>query len=162
MSAHWYPAYVGLGSNLDDPMQQIRTALSSLRSASHINLQAVSSLYVSEPHGEVQQDDFVNAVAALLTTLTAEKLLEHLHKIETAQGRERIQHWGPRTLDLDLLVYADQTSDNAHLRLPHPEIANRNFVLVPLAEIAPALLIPGLGRVVNLLDKLPATKLQKI
>ena len=111
-------------------------------------LVARSSLYRSAPFGGVEQPDFVNAVAALETQLDARSLLEQLQHIEQSRGRERGgQRWGPRVIDLDLLVYDDVVIDEPELTVPHPGIAERNFVLLPLREIAPELEIPGLGRV---------------
>ena len=162
MRLHWYPAYIGLGSNLGQPLKQLKTALDTISVHSQIRLIEHSSFYQTKPYGGVEQNDFVNAVAALLTTFSAEDLLSALLQIELEQGRERIKHWGPRTLDLDLLVYSDQTSDNDFLRLPHPEISKREFVLLPLCEIAPELYIPQLGRVSNVLVDFGITDSKKI
>lgn len=148
---HWYPAYIGLGSNLQGPARQLEDAFALLHEISQTRLLRYSSLYRSAPFGGIEQPDFVNAVAALLTQLSAQELLRELQRIETARGRERgAVRWGPRVLDLDLLVYSSQTIDEAELTVPHPGIAERNFVLLPLGEIAPDLDIPGLGRVSNL------------
>lgn len=112
---------------------------------------ASSSLYRSAPMGPRDQPDFVNAVAAVLTQLTPEDLLQHLVRIENEHGRRREgEKWGPRTLDLDLLVYGGQQAETASLTLPHPGIAERNFVLLPLSEVAPFLQVPGMGNVANL------------
>ena len=112
---------------------------------------AASSLYRSMPFGGIEQPDFVNAVAALLTTRPPGDLLAELQEIERRQGRERDgTRWGPRVLDLDLLVYSGVSVDEPGLTVPHPGIAERNFVLLPLGEIAPDLVIPGLGRVADL------------
>jgi 2-amino-4-hydroxy-6-hydroxymethyldihydropteridine diphosphokinase len=147
----WYPAYVALGSNLDRPTRQVETALHLLDDIPRTRLFGRSSLYRSAPFGGVEQPEFVNAVAALLTTLDAPELLAALHDIEQRQGRERDgARWGPRVLDLDLLAYADVVLDQPGITLPHPGIAERNFVLLPLGEIAPDLVIPGLGRVADL------------
>lgn len=148
---HWYPAYIGLGSNLQGPARQLEDSFALLHEISQTRLLRYSSLYRSAPFGGIEQPDFVNAVAALLTQLSAQELLRELQRIETARGRERgAVRWGPRVLDLDLLVYSSQTIDEAELTVPHPGIAERNFVLLPLGEIAPDLDIPGLGRVSNL------------
>ena len=148
---HWYPAYVGLGSNLQLPARQIDDALGLLAELPGTRLVDASSLYRSTPFGGVEQPDFVNAVAALLTTLAPGQLLEELQGIERRQGRERDgTRWGPRVLDLDLLVYAGARIDEPGLTVPHPGIAARNFVLLPLGEVAPDLVIPGLGRVAGL------------
>lgn len=142
----WRVAYVGLGSNLDGPAQQLEVAFELLGEIRATHLIERSSLYRSVPFGGVEQPDFVNAVASLSTQLTAEELLAELQRIETERGRDRGEvRWGPRVLDLDLLVYADEIIDEPGLVVPHPGIAERNFVLLPLEEIAPELVVPGLG-----------------
>ena len=146
---HWYPAYVGLGSNLQMPTRQVETALELLDDIPRTRLVAVSSLYRSAPFGGIEQPDFVNAAAALLTQLGPSELLDELQQIEARQGRERDdKRWGPRVLDLDLLVHAAAVIDEPGITIPHPGIGERNFVLLPLLEIAPELVIPGLGRAV--------------
>lgn len=148
MTAHWRPAYVGIGSNLDSPQDQVRRALDALRKLPGCRLELQSALYRSAPLDGSDQADYVNAVAALLTTRGARSLLRQLHEIEREHGRVRdAERWGPRTLDLDLLIFSNETHAAADLKLPHPGIAERNFVLLPLAEIAPHLAIPGLGLV---------------
>jgi 2-amino-4-hydroxy-6-hydroxymethyldihydropteridine diphosphokinase len=142
---------VGLGSNLDGPARQIETAFGMLKAIEDTTLRARSSLYRSAPLGGIEQPDFVNAAALLTTKLPPRELLEALQSIECARGRERGEiHWGPRVLDLDLLVYDGLSIDEPDLTVPHPGIASRNFVLLPLREIAPDLEIPGLGRVGDL------------
>jgi 2-amino-4-hydroxy-6-hydroxymethyldihydropteridine diphosphokinase len=143
-------AFIGLGSNLDDPENQVARALELLKDIPDTEVLAVSSIYRSAPLGSVQQPDFLNAVAQLRTRLDATKLLRHLLRIERSRGRIRAERWGPRTIDLDLLVHGDTVSDAQELKLPHPGIAERNFVLLPLQEIAPDLVIHGLGRVAKL------------
>ena len=138
-------AYVGLGSNLDDPMAQINHAFEQLGKIEDTNLESRSSLYRSAPFGSVEQPDFINAVACLSSALEPEALLQELHDIERSSGRKRGVRWGPRTLDLDLLVFGSQEIDQEGITLPHPGIGERNFVLLPLMEIAPKLIIPGLG-----------------
>ncbi|MEM7502048.1 MAG: 2-amino-4-hydroxy-6-hydroxymethyldihydropteridine diphosphokinase [Pseudomonadota bacterium] len=150
MATHWKPAYVGIGSNLDSPKEQVQRALDSLSNLTQCRLELHSSLYRSAPLDGSDQADYVNAVAALLTTLDPRALLDKLHDIEQQHGRTRsAERWGPRQLDLDLLVYSSESCDDADLRLPHPGIAERNFVLLPLEEIAPHMVIPGLGRVIE-------------
>ena len=145
--SHWYPAYVGMGSNLNRPARQIETALELLGAIPRTRLVSVSSLYRSAPFGGIEQPDFINAAAALLTQLGPAELLSELKDIEARQGRERsAQRWGPRVLDLDLLVHATAVVDEPGITVPHPGIGERNFVLLPLLEIAPELDIPGLGR----------------
>ncbi len=143
-------AYVGLGSNLEDPEHQINRAFDQLDGIECTCLVARSSLYRSAPFGPVAQPDFINAVACLRSTLAPEALLNELHHIERSSGRKRGIRWGPRTLDLDLLAFGDQKIDQQGITLPHPGIAARNFVLLPLIEIAPKLVIPGLGCVSDL------------
>jgi len=150
-ASHWYPAYVGIGSNLRGPARQIEDATGLLAELPRTRLFSVSSLYRSTPFGGIEQPDFVNAAAALLTRLGPQELLAALQDIEDRQGRERgPTRWGPRVLDLDLLVYSGRRIDEPDLVVPHPGIGERNFVLLPLGEIAPDLLIPGLGRVAGI------------
>ena len=150
-NTHWYPAYVGIGSNLDGPARQVKDAIGLLGDLAGTRLVATSSLYRSGAFGGIEQPDFVNAVAALLTTLAPGKLLAELQAIEFRQGRERNGlRWGPRVIDLDLLVYSVEKCVTPELTLPHPGIGERNFVLLPLAEIAPDLAVPGLGRVASI------------
>ncbi len=148
---HWFPVYVGIGSNLQMPARQVEDAISLLGELPESQLVAQSSLFRSAPFGGIEQPEFVNAAAALLTRLQPAAFFGALRDIETRKGRERGDlRWGPRVLDLDLLVYSDQTIDSPDLTVPHPGIAERNFVLLPLQEIAPELVIPGLGRVASL------------
>lgn len=148
---HWYPAYVGLGSNLNGPAGQLDTAFDILAEIPRTQFVARSSLYRSSPFGGIEQPDFVNAAASLLTLLSARQLLDELQRIETQRGRERGDaRWGPRVLDLDLLVYGSSRIDETGLIVPHPGIAERNFVLLPLREVAPELVIPGLGRIATI------------
>ncbi len=143
-------AFVALGSNLNEPAEQIDRALEFLARIPHTELVAVSSYYQSAPLGGIEQPDFVNAVAELSTTLDASELLRRLLEIERTQGRVRGKRWGPRVIDLDLLVHGNTVSDEKWLQLPHPRIAERNFVLLPLRELAPDLEIPGIGRVAEI------------
>jgi 2-amino-4-hydroxy-6-hydroxymethyldihydropteridine diphosphokinase len=162
---HWIPAYVALGSNLDDPVQQVRRAFGALEtSLPQTRLVARSSWYRSPPMGPVEQPEFVNAVAGLLTRLDAPALLQHLKSLETRLGRAApVVRWGPRSIDLDLLVHGTTQVASESLTVPHPGLAERTFVLVPLAEIAPSLEVPGQGRVSTLLRRLdPAGALQRI
>jgi 2-amino-4-hydroxy-6-hydroxymethyldihydropteridine diphosphokinase len=148
---HWYPAYIGLGSNLQGPVRQLETSFELLAEIRATRLTKRSSLYRSAPFGGIEQPDFVNAVAVLLTRLPARELLAELQRIEIERGRVRGDvQWGPRVLDLDLLVYSNQEIDEPDLIVPHPGIGERNFVLLPLEEVAPNLLIPGLGNLSRL------------
>jgi 2-amino-4-hydroxy-6-hydroxymethyldihydropteridine diphosphokinase len=145
-------AYVGLGANLGEPATQIESAMAQLAAAPGIHLVGRSRLYRSDPIGPAGQPDYCNAVCAIDTTLDPAALLQLLHTIEDVAGRERgAQRWVARTLDLDLLTIEGLASDTPELKLPHPQLARRAFVLVPLAEIAPGLEIPGLGPVEALL-----------
>lgn len=148
---HWVPAYIGLGSNLQGPCGQLESAFDLLASIPKTRSIARSSLYRSAPFGGIEQPDFVNAVASLLTRLSARQLLAELQAIETRRGRDHgAARWGPRVLDLDLLVYGRQRIDEPGLVVPHPGIAERNFVSLPLLEVAPGLEIVGLGRLATL------------
>lgn len=141
-------AYVALGSNLTEPRTQVETALTELQAIAHTHLVMYSRLYRSAPLGPPGQPDYINAVAALDTELSAHALLACLFDIETRHGRTRdALRWGPRTLDLDLLLYGTEESADPHLTLPHPRLHERGFVLYPLCEIAPELIIPGRGSV---------------
>lgn len=144
----WRPAYIGIGSNLESPERQVRSAIKEIDRLPDCALMLQSSLYRSAPMGPTDQPDFINAAVAILTTLDARTVLERLQRLERNHGRVRDgERWGPRTLDLDLLVFAGDIIDEPGLRVPHPGIAERNFVLLPLREIAPQLSIPGLGTV---------------
>lgn len=148
----WRPAYVGVGSNLDDPAGRVREALEALRRLPGAAAFAHSGLWRSAPLGPADQPDFVNAAAAFLTRLDGRALLAELQRLEQAQGRRRGgERWGPRTLDLDLLVLGGVTVREPDLCIPHPRIRERNFVLLPLAEIAPHLRVPGHDSVLRLL-----------
>lgn len=133
--------YIGLGSNLNNPAQQINRALEALSKLPKSQLQKTSRFYSNPPMGPQDQPDFINAVAALDTELEPLELLECLQKIEQQQGRERnmVQRWGPRTLDLDILLYGNIGLKTENLTIPHPGLNYRDFVLIPLREIAPDL-----------------------
>ena len=156
--AVWVPAYVGLGSNLENPATQVASAIDRIAMIPECSLQSASSLYRSRPMGPADQPDFVNAVACLLTKLPARQLLGELLAIEIAAGRRRDgERWGPRVLDLDLLMYGQRQVEAPGLTVPHPGIAERNFVLFPLREIAPHAHVPGLGTVSALAERFSAT-----
>jgi 2-amino-4-hydroxy-6-hydroxymethyldihydropteridine diphosphokinase len=139
-------AFIGLGANLDDPAAQLRRALEGLAVLEEVEVQQVSSFYLNPPLGPPEQPWYVNAVAQVRTRLTAEELLRALRHLEAALGRVRGERWGPRVIDLDLLLYNGEISDTPDLVLPHPEMHRRAFVLAPLAEIAPEAWHPGLKR----------------
>ena len=138
-------AFVGLGANLGEPESQVRQAFQSLDAIPHTRVVKRSSLYRSEPQGHAEQPRFVNAVAQLETGLPAERLLAELHALEARQGRSRSFPNAPRTLDLDLLLFGKAVIDTEKLKLPHPRMHERAFVLLPLVEIAPDVAIPGRG-----------------
>lgn len=141
-------AYVGLGANLDDPVQQVQRACHELGAIRSTHVLACSPLYRSAPLGPQDQPDYINAVAALETGLAPLELLEALRTIEVQHGRRRDgSRWGPRTLDLDILLYGDLQRDTPELTLPHPGLHERAFVLYPLFDVAPGLQIPGRGSV---------------
>jgi|SRR5579872_7235443 len=159
----WQPAYIGVGSNLEDPQAQVLRACRSLGELPQTRLVCISRLYQSQPFGPVPQPDFVNAVAGLLTQLDAHALLARLAAIETAFGRPNPHpKWGPRVIDLDLLVYGREILRTPQLTLPHPGVVERNFVLYPLADIAPDLDVPGLGPVAGLKGRLAPTGLRAL
>lgn len=151
-------AYVGLGSNLESPRQQIASALAALGALPETSMQRCSSLYRSAPVGYAAQPDFVNAVACLQTALSPRELLDALLAIESEHGRTRTVRNGPRTLDLDLLLHGDASIDKAGLQVPHPRLTERAFVVVPLAEIAPALVLPDGRPVIDLATRLAAVQ----
>jgi 2-amino-4-hydroxy-6-hydroxymethyldihydropteridine diphosphokinase len=155
-------AFIGLGANLGEPEDQVRRAITVLGKLRETRLVAASSLYRSAPLGVGDQPDFVNAVAQIETGLSARALLEELLAAEARFGRERPAPGAPRTLDLDLLLYGEQTLFEAGLTVPHPRMHERAFVLMPLAEIAPDIAIPGKGRAGTLLAKLGNQKILKI
>ena len=136
-------AYIGLGSNLGDRATNLQTALSELGNLPTISMARVSSLYETEPVGVTDQPEFLNAVAQIETSLSAMALLDVLLNLENKIGRVRTFRWGPRVIDLDLLLYGNQQIRLPTLTVPHPRLFERAFVLVPLAEIAPELVLPG-------------------
>lgn len=151
--------YIGLGSNLSSklgniiksPMQHITAAIQSLGEIQSTRMLSVSSLYKSKPLGPQDQDDYINAVAQIETELEPFELLESLQAIENEHGRARNERWGARTLDLDILMFGEEIIQSDRLTIPHPEMMNRNFVLVPLTEIDSACTIPGEGLVSDVL-----------
>lgn len=140
-------AWIGLGGNLDGPAARVRRTLAQLDQLPASRLTRSSALYGSRPVGPADQPDFINAVAELDTELSPLTLLDELQALENQAGRVRTRQWGERTLDLDILLFDDRVVDEARLRIPHPELENRGFVLVPLSEIAPAMSLPDGRRV---------------
>ncbi|MCL4130917.1 UNVERIFIED_CONTAM: hypothetical protein GTU68_005698 [Idotea baltica] len=144
--------YISIGSNLDDPQQQVITAISGLENIPNTNVIVVSPWYRSSPMGPQDQPDYINGVAQLETTLDPQQLLNSLQNIENAHHRKRQEHWGARTLDLDILLYGTQQIDQPNLQIPHPGLTTRNFVLLPLADLAPQLVLPNGTPLVTLLE----------
>ena len=155
-------AFIGLGSNLDDPQAQLNRAVAILSQTHGITVRQVSSYYRTAPWGDTAQPDFINAVVQVDTDLAADVLMDTLIQIEVEAGRIRERRWGPRTLDLDLLLYGDTVRDTPQLQLPHPRMHERRFVLEPLAELAPQLTINGRGRVDELLAHLADAGVQRL
>jgi 2-amino-4-hydroxy-6-hydroxymethyldihydropteridine diphosphokinase len=156
-------AFIGLGSNLGQPEQQLEQAIQSLRDTDRIAVKNVSSNYKSAPVGPEGQDDYINAVVSIETELSAEQLLDVLQEIENLQGRMRTERWAARTLDMDILLYADEVIDSERLKVPHKEIANRNFVLLPMMEItSEEFQVPGQGALLDLLTHCPDNAIEKL
>lgn len=145
----WHRAYLALGSNIGDSRQYLDDAVVQLNGLPNTNVVKCSKYYVTPPYGMVEQDDFLNACLELRTLLTPSELLEELHGIEQSAGRERIIHWGPRTLDLDIIFYDDLVLEMDELCIPHVEMHKRKFVLEPLCEIAPYKRHPVYGKTVR-------------
>lgn len=155
--------FIALGSNLGDPIAQVEKAIEALQSEPSINLLKRSSLYRTEPVGLAGQPDYINAAVEIETTLTPFALLDTLKRIETRCGRVRNGvFWGPRVIDLDLLLYREEEIADRRLQVPHPEIASRRFVLLPLLEIAPQLHLPHLGALEQLLAHAPRYRVERI
>ena len=149
MSTLWRPAYVAIGSNLQSPRERVLEAMDRMRALSG-TAPLRSRLYLSTPMGPKDQPDFVNAAVGLLTQATPRDLLDDLLGIERSMGRNRLDRWGPRVIDLDLAWMVDAAVDEPGLTVPHPGVSIRNFVLYPLADIAPTIKIPGYGTVQDL------------
>jgi len=148
----WVRAYVGVGSNLGDREQVIADAVSLLDEHPEIDVLRASALRETEPWGPVEQPRFLNGAVAVETTLAPRALLEALLDVERRLGRVRDERWGPRTIDLDLLLYGDAVVDEPGLTVPHPRLRERAFALEPLLELDPSLVVPGQGPVSQLLD----------
>lgn len=161
VSAYSATAFIGLGSNLASPRAQVEQALAELAQLPETCLVASSPLYQSTAVGP-EQPDYINAVACINTNLAPLYLLDQLQALEQAHQRVRIEHWGPRTLDLDLLLYGDKIIDHPRLQVPHPYLKQRNFVLYPLAAIAGGLVLPCGTSLVALLKETPAQGLIQI
>jgi len=155
-------AYIGLGSNLANPRAQVEQAFAELVELPKSTLLSRSSLYTSTAVGPGEQPDYINAVALLETELSPLALLDALQEIEQGHRRVRIEHWGPRTLDLDILLLDQQTIDSERLKVPHPYLTQRNFVLYPLADIAPELLLPDGKSLQELIAQCPRAGLARL
>jgi len=151
VNALWRPAYVAIGSNLNNPRERVLEALERMRAIRSTRSLLRSRLYLARPMGPQDQPNFVNAAAGLLTQLAPAELLGGLLEIERSMGRDRQARWGPRVIDLDLVWMVDSAISVPGLNVPHPGVSTRNFVLYPLADIAPTIKIPGYGIVTDLL-----------
>ncbi len=147
--------FIGLGSNMKEPLAQLKGAVAALRSSPGIGNVVCSSVYQTTPMGPSDQPDYINAAVQFDTTLSPIQLLDRTQLIENRAGRIRDRRWGPRSLDLDLLLYGQQIINSLRLTVPHSGIAERSFVLYPLADLAPCLSIPGKGKLSDLLDRCP-------
>ncbi len=156
-------AYVGLGANLGDPSAQVRAAMDAMDALADTRVVARSPLYLTPPWGVTEQPAFINAAAALETALPARELLAALQHLEAQAGRKRNgPRWGPRELDLDLLLYGHAPLDCGDLQVPHPRLAERPFVLLPLADIAADVEVPGHGRVADLLRRVDTSGCRRL
>jgi len=155
-------AYIGLGSNLNSPKQQIKDALIALNSTKDVKVVALSSLYQSKPIDDSKQPDYINAVCQVDTHLTALELLYVCQGIETKQHRVRERKWGARTIDLDIILYGVQVVASKQLIIPHPEMMNRPFVLIPLSELESDLKVPVLGPLQALIDLIDTSDIVKL
>jgi 2-amino-4-hydroxy-6-hydroxymethyldihydropteridine diphosphokinase len=155
--------YIGIGSNLDNPVAQVLEAVEELEMIPDTILAERSTLYSARPMGPADQPDYVNAVVAMDTLLSADELHKALIRIEDLQGRVREgEKWGPRIIDLDLLMYGNSTIDTATLTVPHPGMHERDFVIIPLEEVAGNLKIPGRGNLYSLINKCKSHSLKKL
>ncbi len=155
--------YLGLGANLNAPKQQLDNAINALKKLTDCQFVEVSSYYASKPMGPQDQPDYINAVAAIKTSLLPEQLLDAIQQIELEHGRVRkAERWGPRSLDIDILLFADKCINTARLTVPHYGLAEREFVVYPLLEIAPELTLPSGALLSTLAAQLPLNDLQKL
>ena len=152
-------AWLGIGSNMGDRLGYLQAGAGALGRLPATTILAKSSIYETEPVGGVEQGPFLNGVIKIETGLSPEQLLEAVQQIEKTNGRERLVHWGPRTLDIDILAYGQQTVEKTYLKIPHPYLQERAFVLVPWAEIGDNWQVPQLGTVSELFAALPVLEL---
>lgn len=155
-------AFIGLGSNLEDPLRQLNQAIAELAALPGTTLKGCSPWYCSRPVGPQDQPDYVNGAAWLCTSLSPHSLLDQLQAIEQAHGRRRLRRWGPRTLDLDLLLYGDRVLNDARLVVPHRELPNRDFVLQPLLDLNPELTLPDGRSIASLRRRCPDNNLHPL
>ncbi len=153
-------AYIGLGSNLEQPYLQIKKAIISLHALPETSVIKDSGYFKSKPMGPKDQPDYVNAAVAIETTMSAEDLLQYCQQIERQQGRIKARRWGERSIDLDILLYANEQIQTADLTVPHPGICLRDFVFLPLLKLDPDITVPGKGRLTEAVEK-PATEKYK-
>ncbi|WP_439257835.1 2-amino-4-hydroxy-6-hydroxymethyldihydropteridine diphosphokinase [Lonepinella sp. BR2271] len=152
-------AYIALGSNLNQPVQQLNAAIEAMAVLPQTQVLAVSSFYRSKPLGPQDQPDYVNAVAKLQTELAPLALLDALQQIENQQGRVRLRHWGERTLDLDILLYGQRVIQSERLTIPHYDMRNREFVIIPLYEIDSDLILPDGVKLSDLMKNIKNNKM---
>lgn len=148
----WHTAYIALGSNMGDKGEYLQCAVEALKEREDCRVTEVSDFINTAPYGVTDQDEFLNGVLMMKTLLTPEELLERLHEIEAGAGRVRLRRWGPRTLDLDILLYDDLVIDTEELHIPHIDMQNRDFVLEPLAQIAPWVRHPVFNKTIKQLE----------
>lgn len=153
-------ATLAIGSNLGDRLKYLQSAIDGLLDNSQIKIINISQVYETKPMGGPQQDNFLNAVVEIDTSLSPDELLSFIQKLEFEANRVREVHWGPRTLDVDILVYGDLVSKNPNLTIPHPRISERPFVLIPWYEISPEITIPELGNLKDLFNQISKTDVQ--
>ena len=155
--------FIGLGSNLDEPLSQLRKAVEHIKQVGNLELINISNFYRSAPMGPQDQPDYINAVVEVTTSLNAEQLLDELQAIENKQGRVRSQHWGARTLDLDILLYGSEVINSERLTVPHSGISERNFVLYPLRDLVDENFeIPESGNISQLLTACPVAGITRL
>ncbi|MCL6471299.1 MAG: 2-amino-4-hydroxy-6-hydroxymethyldihydropteridine diphosphokinase [Firmicutes bacterium] len=155
-------AYLSLGSNLGDRQGYLKEAVQIIGTTPGVNIIKVSSVYETEPIGDVPQGNFYNIIVKVKTGLSPHDLLALAQKVEAKLGRQRQLHWGPRTIDVDIIIYSEAQIDEEDLKVPHPEMLNRAFVLVPLVEIEPDIELPGNGFIRAYLDKVAGQGIKKI
>ncbi len=145
-------SYIGLGSNMGDSNQNIIKAIQLIAAIESVQLIQSASFYLSKAWGKTDQNDFVNTVIEIRCEITPEELLQSFQQIEVNMGRLRKEKWGPRIIDIDILTYNNQVIDKPHLKIPHPHIVERSFVLAPLHELNPKMSLPELGKLENFID----------